>query len=76
MAIANAGSRMMRRVSSDGHLRQSKHGQRVGQLAQVAPWAARPKPTASTVSTTTQIRGDGMAVSTGHASPSTQPRQP
>ncbi|MNV02446.1 hypothetical protein D3C71_926820 [compost metagenome] len=70
MAIASAGSRMMRRVSSDaGTCGSANTGNASGSLPR-SPTMGRCSPSAdaSTVSTTTQISGDGMAVSAGHAS--------
>ena len=69
MAIASAGSKMMRRVSSDaGTCGSANTGNASGNWPR-SPTVGRrsPRMDASTDSTTTQISGDGMAVSAGHA---------
>ena len=65
MAIAKAGKRMMRSVSSDaGTAGRAKIGNASGRLPRSATVGkCSPSADAITVSTTTQISGDGMAVS-------------
>ena len=70
MAIASAGSRMMRRVSSDtGTCGSANMGSASGNWPRSPTVGSlRPRADASTVSTTTQISGDGITDSAGHAS--------
>ena len=65
IAIASAGSRMMRSVSSDaGTSGKPNSGSASGSWPKSATVGrCKPMPDASSVSTTTQISGDGMAVS-------------
>jgi len=70
MAIASAGSRMMRSVSSDtGTCGNANTGSASGNCPRSPTVGSlRPRADASTVSTTTQISGDGITDSAGHAS--------
>ena len=75
MAMASAGSKMVRSVSSvAGTSGRPQAGRALGSWPRSATVASgRPRHDASTVSTNTQISGDGMAVSARQ--PSTAPRR-